>query len=238
MVKKSDRKSDRRHQQGLESRRRILEAAFELAAERGYDGMTLSQVTKHAGLPAPSVYWQFENKDELLAEVIEHYYREWKAGHTEWMSVTSDEPVDDQVRVLMLNLAQGLVEQPAFQRLGLLLTLERRVVELQARARFRAVRKEFRELQADWWLRVLPARDGVDMHGVARELADIVINLSDGLFVASQIDDDIDMARRVELFTLGLQAIVREMLSAPSAGAPRKATKPTAKPRRARAVTS
>lgn len=69
--------------------------------------MTLSQVTKRAGLPAPSIYWQFENKDELLAEVIEHYYQDWKAAHADWMSVGSENTVDNQVQVLMHNVAVG-----------------------------------------------------------------------------------------------------------------------------------
>lgn len=230
MVKKSDRKSDRRHQQGVESRQRILEAAFELAAERGYDGMTLSQVTKRADVPAPSVYWQFENKDELLAEVIEHYYQDWKAAHSDWMAVGPVDTVENQVKLLMHNVAEGLIEQPAFQRLGLLLSLEQRVVELRARARFRAIRKEFREMQAGWWLQVLPAPEGFDMSNAARELADITVNVSDGLFVASQIDDDIDMSRRIELLTMGLQAIVRELITSPPAKTSRKATRGTKAP--------
>ena len=84
MAKKSDRIGERRHKQGIESRRRILEVAFEIASERGYDGTTLAEVTKRAGIPPSSVYWQFENKDELLAEVVEVYYPEWRQNQAGW----------------------------------------------------------------------------------------------------------------------------------------------------------
>lgn len=115
------------------------------------------------------------------------------------------------------------------------------MVELRARARFRAIRKEFRELQTGWWLQVLPTAGGFDMSDAARELADITVNISDGLFVASQIDEDIDMSRRIELLTLGLQAIVRELITAPAAKTSVQSTRrkksSAPKARRARALT-
>ena len=64
------RKTERRHRQGEEFRRRILEATLAIAAERGYDGTSLGLVTERAGLPASSVYWHFGSKDELLAEAV------------------------------------------------------------------------------------------------------------------------------------------------------------------------
>ena len=54
-------KTERRHRQGTESRRRILEAALAIAVERGYDGTTVALLTERAELPASSVYWQFTN---------------------------------------------------------------------------------------------------------------------------------------------------------------------------------
>jgi len=157
---KSDRKSDRRHQQGLESQQRILEAAFEIAAERGYDGMTLSQVTKRAGIPPSSVYWHFENKDELLAEALEYNYRNWRALRTGWIEAPTGGTLDDQVEFALRQLAIGLEQQPEFQRLGLMLALERRVVEVSARARFKAIRDETREQLASWWVQTLPSSNG------------------------------------------------------------------------------
>jgi AcrR family transcriptional regulator len=69
------RQTTRRHAQGEASRRTILEATLRIAGERGYVGTTLAQVTKASGLPASSVYWHFHNKDELLADALEHGFR-------------------------------------------------------------------------------------------------------------------------------------------------------------------
>ncbi|MGI5232209.1 TetR/AcrR family transcriptional regulator [Actinoallomurus sp. CA-142502] len=208
------RQSQRRHQQGEESRQRILDAAFEIASERGYDGTTLALVTKRAGLPASSVYWQFKNKDELLAEAIEHNYRQWRASRTSWTELADNADLDVQVETALRNLATGLVDQPSFQRLGLMLALERRAVEASARARFRKVRDDTIMMMTGWWHRVLPS-SAIAAHPQApHELAQMMIAVSDGLFIATQTDEGFDHARLVELMTIGMRGVVHHFLAA------------------------
>ena len=203
------RQTARRHQQGEESRLRILNAAFEIAAERGYDGTTLALVTKRAGLPASSVYWQFKSKDELLAEAIEHNYREWRASRTAWTDIIDGTELDSQVETAMRHLATGLIDQPQFQRLGLMLALERRAVEATARERFRKVREETITMMTGWWHRVLPHSALVHNPQAPRELAQLMISMSDGLFIATQTDQGLDTDRLVELLVTAMCAVVR-----------------------------
>ncbi len=73
-------KTERRHQQGEQSRQLILETTLAIAAERGYDGTSIGLVTERTGLPASSIYWHFGSKDELLAEALEFSYRRWRAS--------------------------------------------------------------------------------------------------------------------------------------------------------------
>lgn len=84
------RKTERRHEQGEQSRRRILEATVAIAAERGYDGTSVALVTQATGLPARSVYWHFKNKDELLAEALEFRYRRWRESAPVWSEQVGD----------------------------------------------------------------------------------------------------------------------------------------------------
>ncbi|SOD89368.1 transcriptional regulator, TetR family [Streptomyces sp. Ag109_G2-15] len=63
----------------LESRQRILDAAAEIAGERGYEGTSIAAVSAKCGLPASSIYWHFENKDNLIAAVIERSFETWLA---------------------------------------------------------------------------------------------------------------------------------------------------------------
>ena len=66
---------------GEQSRQRILDAATEVATERGYEGTTISLVSKKSGLPPTSIYWHFADKDDLIAAVIE---RSFHGGWPRW----------------------------------------------------------------------------------------------------------------------------------------------------------
>ncbi len=214
MAKKSDRIGERRHKQGIESRQRILQVAFEIAAERGYDGTTLVEVTKRAGVPPSSVYWQFENKDELLAVVVEEYYQEWRASQATWLNERPPAIGADNVDFIMNGLAFGVVNQPQFQRLGIMLSLEQRVVELAARKRFREIRADVRAAMADWLREALPENLGKRRDQVARDLAVFLIALSDGLLVHARIDEDVDVGGIIEMVKSGLRMLLNEAASA------------------------
>lgn len=56
---------------GDESRRRILDAAEELFAERGYERTSLVDVAERSGISRGSIPWHFKNKEGLLVAVVE-----------------------------------------------------------------------------------------------------------------------------------------------------------------------
>ncbi len=53
---------------------RILEAADELLAEKGYDGISMSKVAAQAGVNKALVFYYYKNKEGLFARVLERYY--------------------------------------------------------------------------------------------------------------------------------------------------------------------
>lgn len=59
-----DRKSSR-------TRRRLLDAAARIFKERGYAGTRLEDIADAAAIRAASVYYHFDSKEELLAEVLD-----------------------------------------------------------------------------------------------------------------------------------------------------------------------
>ena len=67
----------RQRADGELSRTRILDAATEIAAERGYEGTSIGAVSAKCGLPASSIYWHFKDKDDLIAAVIERSFSNW-----------------------------------------------------------------------------------------------------------------------------------------------------------------
>jgi|SRR5580692_745127 AcrR family transcriptional regulator len=52
------------------TRRRLLDAAALVLAEKGFTGMRLSDVGEVAGVQAPAIYYHFNNKEELAGEVF------------------------------------------------------------------------------------------------------------------------------------------------------------------------
>jgi TetR/AcrR family transcriptional regulator, acrAB operon repressor len=56
---------------GDESRRRILDAAEELFAERGFDRTSFVDIAERSGISRGSIPWHFRNKDGLVLAVLE-----------------------------------------------------------------------------------------------------------------------------------------------------------------------
>ncbi|MGY0499311.1 TetR/AcrR family transcriptional regulator [Nocardia sp. FBN12] len=56
---------------GEESRRRIMDAAEELFAERGYDRTSFVDIAERSGISRGSIPWHFKNKDGLVMAVVE-----------------------------------------------------------------------------------------------------------------------------------------------------------------------
>jgi len=59
----------------LRRREDILSAARELIAERGFDGVTMRDLSAASSVALKTLYHQFESKEKLLATAIEEKYR-------------------------------------------------------------------------------------------------------------------------------------------------------------------
>jgi AcrR family transcriptional regulator len=186
----------RRRVDGEASRGRILDAATEIASERGYEGTSIALVSAKCGLPASSIYWHFKDKDDLIAAVIERSFAGWLAA---WQIPTEGQP---QERLQGLALAgKALLDSPDFLRLGLMLALERRPVEPRARAMFLDVRDQALATVRTTVRDIAPGLTEAQVH----VLATYAIAGADGLFVAKEIGgDSVDVSA---LFELHLTAI-------------------------------
>lgn len=190
-------KRRQRRADGELSRTRILDAATEIAAERGYEGTSIGAVSAKCGLPASSIYWHFKDKDDLIAAVIERSFGNWL---TVWQ-LPDDVIARDRLMEVATGTAKAVMDSPDFLRLGLMLALERRPVEPKARAMFVQVRQQaFEALQTS-------IRDlGLALtEGQVGQLATYALAGADGLFIAKEIGGDaVDL---VGLFALHGQAL-------------------------------
>jgi TetR/AcrR family acrAB operon transcriptional repressor len=62
---------------GQESRRRILDAAEELFAEKGFDRTSFVDIAERSGISRGSIPWHFQNKDGMLIATVERAIERW-----------------------------------------------------------------------------------------------------------------------------------------------------------------
>ncbi|MER5787629.1 TetR/AcrR family transcriptional regulator [Streptomyces sp. NPDC001980] len=184
----------RKRANGVESRRRILDATVEIAGERGYDGTSIAAVSAKCGLPASSIYWHFKDKDDLIAAVIERSFETWLKA-VELPGDDTGTPLE-RVTLMAANVARSLVATPDFLRLGLMLTLERRPTEPRGRMVFLQVREISHRRIAEIIAALFPAltEDEVDT------LTTYAVAGADGLFVHREVKgDSVDLVALFEL---------------------------------------
>jgi AcrR family transcriptional regulator len=187
----------RRRADGELSRERILDAATEIAAERGYEGASIALVSAKCGLPASSIYWHFTNKDDLIAAVIERSFADWLAA---WQ-VPEDGAPQDRLADMAMQIAKALLDSPDFIRLGLMLVLERRPVEPRARAMFIETRTHTCHQLAEAIRGFGPELTEAQIY----QLVTYAMAGADGLFIAKEIGGDaVDL---IALFELHARAL-------------------------------
>ena len=193
-----------REKLGVESRRKIIDAASALMTERGFAGTSISAIAKKSGLPSGSIYWHFENKQAILTAVMEEGARHW----------FDNLPSLDAVPA---SGAGTLEDHPEFLRLLFLIALERREVDQASLEVIRHARKLARERLCQEMISTFEPLAGERGAELAEEFAALALAMVDGAFIAHHIDPDSTNIR--ELFRLlrrALSALVREMNSVKS----------------------
>jgi AcrR family transcriptional regulator len=201
-----DQPKRRKRADGELSRERILDAATEIAAERGYEGTSIALVSAKCGLSASSIYWHFKNKDDLIAAVIERSFADWLKA---WQVPDEGAPLNRLVG-FATQLAKALLDSPDFIRLGLMLALERRPVEPRARAMFLQARAQTYDELAKTMREFTPELTEAQVH----QLVTYAIAGADGLFIAKELGGDaVDLLELFELHAWALHNTALRLIS-------------------------
>ena len=202
----SDKPQRRRRLDGEASRARILDAATEIASERGYEGTSIALVSAKCGLPASSIYWHFKDKDDLIAAVIErsfaHVLSAWR--------IPDEGTARERLVTMVLDIGKALQDSPDFLRLGLMLALERRPVEPRARAMFIDVREQMHSTLCTTMRELFPGLTDAQMH----QLATAAIAGADGMFIAKELGgDSVDVLALFEMLAAALYDAALRMIT-------------------------
>jgi len=196
-VATKDNPQRRRRVDGEVSRNRILDAATEIASERGYEGTSIALVSAKCGLPASSIYWHFKDKDDLIAAVIERSFAHVLSA---WQ-MPDEGTARERLVTMVLQIGKALLDSPDFLRLGLMLALERRPVEPRARAMFIDVRAQMYSTLCTTARELFPELTDAQIH----QLATYAMAGADGLFIAKEIGgDSVDVPALFEMHAAAL----------------------------------
>jgi AcrR family transcriptional regulator len=192
----------------------ILEATVDLLGRYGYDNTTIARITKATRRPASSIYWHFDNKDDLIAAALEGMYRRPRAQRPAWPQRRPDESLRSHLTDRFAEeLQTSSGEAPL--RLGIMLALEGAAAHSRIQEPFQRRRTAVQQQLTAWWRQTLKT-EGPDFgEQDADRLSSLLLTFLDGHYL-SDVDTDEELAR-----TRGavLAAAVTSLVDAgPSAG--------------------
>jgi hypothetical protein len=175
MTADAEAESPRRRPKGdkrARTRAKLIQVAAQLSEEKGYEGVSVQEVARRAGLSNGAVYGNFRNREDLLAAI----------GPTHWPRVRPNVPPRASVAEIMRALAEALIaamparaEVGAGRLRGLAYTLGNEGLMARgaqmAEARYVAA--------AGWWRERFP--DETDLPMPAEDLVRVIGALTEGL---------------------------------------------------------
>ncbi len=165
------------------SRERILDAATELFAARGYAGTGVDQLAERSGIAKTAIYYHFGNKEGLLAAVLERASSQW----IDAILAASRQAGDPLARLdrALAGMRAMLEERPWIYKLFQILTLEVAEEKPEIRATLRGIVRQARQAIVDGMHDAV----GVDVPD-ADGIAGLMLAALDGISLGLQIDPE------------------------------------------------
>jgi AcrR family transcriptional regulator len=174
-----------RKEQGEQTRQVIIDVTTKLFATRGYAGTSLDLIAKEAQTSKSSIFWHFENKEDLLFTVVDRAMSEWEVRAGSDILAQPDPP--SQLAKLIDLYRELAQDRPDTLRLLLGLLLETADVNEDVKRRFQKMYRGYRTsiqivieegIAAGYFARELPSA----------HLSALVLALFDGLFIQWYLD--------------------------------------------------
>lgn len=176
-----------RKEQGEKTRQTIIEVTARLFRERGYAGTSLDLVAKAADTSKSSIFWHFQNKEDLLFTVVDQALSEWETRAGDEILAQPTPPLRF-ARLLELH-RELATDHPATVRLLLGLLIETADGEEAVKERLRRIYEGYRKSAVQI---VEAGQRGGDFarDADADHLAAILLGAFDGIFVQRLLDPE------------------------------------------------
>ncbi len=172
-----------------EVRRRLLDAALEVFAERGFASANLDQVAEAAGLTKGAIYSNFDSKDDLFFAMMEHQAMRRVDLVRAALEAGSRSPREPTLHDIGRLLTGAFTEQREWQ-LVFLDFWRRAVLDEGVRAQFVAHRRALRAAIAERVEQATgryPGRGGLSVD----DAVTVLLALSNGLAIEQYTDPDV-----------------------------------------------
>jgi len=165
------------------TRERILEAATELFAQKGYAGTGVDQLAARSGIAKTAIYYHFGNKAGLLAATLERAAGTWIEG----IAQASRQAGDWTARLdrALAGMRTLLEEKPWIFKLMQLLALELAEEKPEIRETLQSILRQAREAIVEGMRDAL----GVEVPD-AEGVAQLILGSLDGISMGLQIDPE------------------------------------------------
>ncbi len=199
-----------------EVRRRLLDAAADVFARRGYEAARLEEIANAAGFTRGAVYSNFESKHAILAALIDQHARTQLAvGTAEVLALNRPDTVDEDLAEV---IARRIVEQTTWGHLVVEIA-QRAAHDPEVREAYVGVRRALRdELTAG--LAASCAQLGLELTVPAEQLALTLQALRMGLALEHGADpEQVDLRAITAAFANTLRGAIRHTTAPTAASA-------------------
>jgi AcrR family transcriptional regulator len=192
------------------TREQIVAAALKLVSQNGYAGTSIAKICAEAGLNASSVYWFFDNKEDLFLCTIKEAAEEF----LEAVKIPAQaDPIawEDDSSNLIKAVAQRLGNNASFLRLLLIMMLEEQNLPAELRSKIAQIRAG----SLAWWENFLSqvfAPMGTTTATIfASDFAPFCRATINGAFIAQQYGEPVDLEQVMRQLVLLMSALIEKI---------------------------
>ncbi|MCH3942178.1 MAG: TetR/AcrR family transcriptional regulator [Atopobiaceae bacterium] len=151
----------------IDQRQRIIDAAKRVFATKGLNGASLREIAREAGVTTGAIYYHFENKNDLLAQVMSK-----QVHYVEGLSPTNEDGTEKDPAAFLAEVEEGTSRRlldKEWQRLHMVLAGEAVAQEGEDLAHHRAVYEDVIDKTSRYFSLALGTQDG-EKGPIRREL--------------------------------------------------------------------